>query len=233
MGSYNRKGVFGDGVAGARIRLSEIARRGKMKKVILVMMGLWCLLMVGQVQAQCTFSDVPESHNFYDYITGMCESGITTGYSDGTFRPGNNVTRGQMSAFLMRTIHRVYDANYQYLGNLIDVSDNDLEVFIPSLMKKIWIKPLSGDLRETDLYFESTDCTGQAYMDCQAGMFAVWRNSGQYYTGVNTIPIEISPGSSKYQGICGTGYFDEDYVLPVQEITLPFMTPVALPIRLE
>jgi hypothetical protein len=75
-----------------------------MKKVILFVIGLLCLLTVGNVQAQCTFSDVPESHNFYDYITGMCELGITTGYSDGTFRPGNNVTRGQMSAFVMRAI---------------------------------------------------------------------------------------------------------------------------------
>jgi hypothetical protein len=78
-----------------------------MKKVILVIMGIVCLLMAGKVQAQCTFSDVPESHVFYDYITGMCELGITTGYPDGTFRPSQNVTRGQMSAFIMRTIDNV------------------------------------------------------------------------------------------------------------------------------
>jgi len=78
-----------------------------MKKVLLLTMGLMCLLMVGKVQAQCTFSDVPESHVFYDYITSMCELEITTGYPDGTYRPSQNVTRGQMSAFIMRTIDNV------------------------------------------------------------------------------------------------------------------------------
>jgi hypothetical protein len=33
-----------------------------MKKVNLAVMGIVCLLMVGEVQAQCTFSDVPGSH---------------------------------------------------------------------------------------------------------------------------------------------------------------------------
>jgi hypothetical protein len=82
-----------------------------MKKVVVIMMGVLFLFAVVQVNAQCTFSDVPESHIFYDYITGMCELGITTGYSDGTFRPGNNVTRGQMSAFIMRTIDNLKPAS--------------------------------------------------------------------------------------------------------------------------
>jgi hypothetical protein len=74
-----------------------------MKKLVLVVIAFLCLLMVERVQAQCTFSDVPESHIFYDEVTAMCELGITTGYSDGTYRPGNNVTRGQMSSFVIRT----------------------------------------------------------------------------------------------------------------------------------
>jgi hypothetical protein len=43
------------------------------------------------------FSDVPPGSTFYDYVRCLACRGIVSGYSDGTFRPGNNVTRGQLS----------------------------------------------------------------------------------------------------------------------------------------
>jgi hypothetical protein len=44
-----------------------------------------------------TYSDVPQGSTFYVYITCLACDGVIGGYSDGTFRPGNNVTRGQLS----------------------------------------------------------------------------------------------------------------------------------------
>jgi hypothetical protein len=41
------------------------------------------------------FDDVPPDHTFYSYIMCLACRGIVSGYADGTFRPGNNVTRGQ------------------------------------------------------------------------------------------------------------------------------------------
>jgi hypothetical protein len=51
------------------------------------------------IPTQCTimFSDVPEGSTFYPYIRCMACRGIISGYADGTFRPGNLVTRGQLS----------------------------------------------------------------------------------------------------------------------------------------
>ncbi len=43
------------------------------------------------------FSDVPTQHTFYPYIRCLACLGIVSGYDDGTFRPGNNVTRGQIA----------------------------------------------------------------------------------------------------------------------------------------
>ncbi len=44
-----------------------------------------------------SFADVPAASPFYGYIeTAYCH-GIVAGYSDGTFRPGNGATRGQIS----------------------------------------------------------------------------------------------------------------------------------------
>ena len=48
------------------------------------------------------FSDVPTTHQFYKEIAWMHDMGITTGYSDGTFRPDANVNRDAMAAFFYR-----------------------------------------------------------------------------------------------------------------------------------
>lgn len=51
-----------------------------------------------------TFPDVPPTHLFYGDIEWMAAEGITKGHNDGTFRPGDVVTRGQMAAFLHRAL---------------------------------------------------------------------------------------------------------------------------------
>ena len=43
------------------------------------------------------FADVPNPSTFYAYIRCLACRGIINGYADGTFRPNNNVTRGQLS----------------------------------------------------------------------------------------------------------------------------------------
>jgi len=43
------------------------------------------------------FTDVPVGSTFYDFIRCLACRGIINGYPDGTFRPNNNVTRGQLS----------------------------------------------------------------------------------------------------------------------------------------
>ena len=44
-----------------------------------------------------TFSDVPPDSTFYPFIRCLACLGIISGYADGTFKPNNNVTRGQLS----------------------------------------------------------------------------------------------------------------------------------------
>jgi hypothetical protein len=44
-----------------------------------------------------TFSDVPQNHTFYAEIRCLACRGVLGGYADGTFRPGNDITRGQIS----------------------------------------------------------------------------------------------------------------------------------------
>jgi hypothetical protein len=46
------------------------------------------------------FVDVPVGSTFYPYIRCLACRGIINGYADGTFRPGSNVTRGQLSKII-------------------------------------------------------------------------------------------------------------------------------------
>ncbi len=51
------------------------------------------------------FGDVPAAHPFCGAIEWLAGQGITTGYPDGTFRPGEPVSREAMAAFLFRTMN--------------------------------------------------------------------------------------------------------------------------------
>jgi hypothetical protein len=53
------------------------------------------------------FSDVPTTHPYYAYIETASRNGIISGYSDKTFRPYNDVTRGQLSKIVVATAIQV------------------------------------------------------------------------------------------------------------------------------
>ncbi|HYO51012.1 MAG TPA: S-layer homology domain-containing protein [Chloroflexia bacterium] len=52
-----------------------------------------------QTPPACTisFTDVPEGHTFYQFVRCLACRGLLGGYGDGTFRPNNDITRGQLS----------------------------------------------------------------------------------------------------------------------------------------
>ena len=47
-----------------------------------------------------SFTDVPRGAPFYNYIETARAQTLIAGYADGTFRPNNSVTRGQLSKML-------------------------------------------------------------------------------------------------------------------------------------
>jgi hypothetical protein len=70
--------------------------RGQLTKIVVgagQQVRGWILLN----PATASFIDVPPNSTFYTYIeTAVCH-GVLGGYSDGTFRPNNNATRGQIA----------------------------------------------------------------------------------------------------------------------------------------
>ncbi len=67
--------------------------RGQAAKIIVSAAGLAEKIAASQQ----TFSDVPATNTFWRSIEVAAMHGILTGYPDGTFRPNNNVTRGQLA----------------------------------------------------------------------------------------------------------------------------------------
>jgi hypothetical protein len=58
--------------------------------------------VVTATPTSCTleFTDVPSTNTFYPFVRCLACQGIIQGYSDGTFRPNNPVTRGQISKII-------------------------------------------------------------------------------------------------------------------------------------
>lgn len=52
------------------------------------------------------FKDVPQTHWAVSYIEALAHYNITTGYSDGTFKPEQNINRAHFVLFVYRAIHR-------------------------------------------------------------------------------------------------------------------------------
>ena len=65
--------------------------RGQLSKVIANAAGY------NEAVSGQRFSDVPPGSTFYEFVERMASRGVISGYGDGTFRPGNNATRGQIS----------------------------------------------------------------------------------------------------------------------------------------
>ncbi|MBF6613987.1 MAG: S-layer homology domain-containing protein, partial [Chloroflexi bacterium] len=63
----------------------------------------------------CTisFSDVPPSNTFYANIECLACKGIVSGYDDGTFRPNNQVTRGQIAKIVSNSVGYTDDPGTQ------------------------------------------------------------------------------------------------------------------------
>lgn len=69
-----------------------------------------------------TFSDIPASFWAYSYIETAHAQGIINGYGDGTFRPGNIVTRAQVAKMIYLARHWT---TVEGIVNFIDVQQGD------------------------------------------------------------------------------------------------------------
>ena len=79
---------YGDGT----FRSNNSVTRGQLSKIIVQAMG-W----TDPCPSGGHFSDVLPGSPFFCFVETALSHGIISGYLDGTFRPGNTATRGQIS----------------------------------------------------------------------------------------------------------------------------------------
>jgi hypothetical protein len=80
------------GYSDGTFRPASPVTRGQLSKIVVIAAG-WPTIN----PSVPTFLDVPPEDPFYTYIETAYDHGIIQGYMDGTFRPANNATRGQIS----------------------------------------------------------------------------------------------------------------------------------------
>ena len=85
---------------------TRIERDDFLKKLFcsLIAMVLAFSLFSSNQTAAKTFSDVPTSNTYYSIIDVMSDSGIINGYSDGTFKPNNTITRAHVAVLISRAL---------------------------------------------------------------------------------------------------------------------------------
>ena len=84
------------GYADCTFRPYTATTRGQLAKIIVGAEG-WTLDASGGPH----FRDVPTTNPFYAFVETAYHHGVISGYSDGTFRWGANVTRGQLSKIVV------------------------------------------------------------------------------------------------------------------------------------
>lgn len=102
------RGIIAGYTADYTFRPGNSITRGQLAKVIVLGMYMGNLPLNddwkpvdASPSSPVTFSDVPKGSPFYSFIERAAQRGIIGGYADGTFRPGNSATRGQIAKMMV------------------------------------------------------------------------------------------------------------------------------------
>jgi len=86
---------------GIYIKMNNLRRKIYVAAIsVAVVLGVIVVEPVTTDAAGTSFTDVKPTLDHYNPIMNLFERGIVRGYSDGTYRPDNNLTRGQASKIL-------------------------------------------------------------------------------------------------------------------------------------
>jgi hypothetical protein len=94
-----------------------------MVKQIITIISVFAIITTISISAnsaQSDFSDVPPSNPFYIYINSLRDAGIVSGYSDGTFKPDDGVTRAEMAKFAVKAFNIPINTSCGYFQDFND-----------------------------------------------------------------------------------------------------------------
>ncbi|GED19586.1 S-layer homology domain-containing protein [Kurthia gibsonii] len=179
------------------------------KKLITSTLALTLALSVATSTADAAtskstiFKDVPKTHSMYKHITSMKQKGIISGYSDGTFRPNQGVTRKQVIAMAAKATQlkpvrkgkefkdvKKSDPNYKrvqlaYRAGIIDGKSNGKfglnDKVTRAEMSKILVKTFKLKLQKGYIFNDITK--SNSYKDYAATLYAkgiIPENKGKF-----------------------------------------------------
>lgn len=92
-----------------------------MKKIIsMLLASALAVSAMVPVMAKDTFSDVKDGHWAKEYVEDMAAKGLISGYDDGTYRPGTDVSRMDAFALFARLMGSNNEANEEVLEVAVD-----------------------------------------------------------------------------------------------------------------
>ncbi|MEE1130029.1 MAG: S-layer homology domain-containing protein, partial [Caryophanon sp.] len=89
-----KRGII-QGFEDKTFRTDTAVTRGQAAKILTNILGL----NIHDSNSK-TFTDVPESNYYYPYISALANAGIINGFEDGSFKPNDTITRGQMAKMI-------------------------------------------------------------------------------------------------------------------------------------
>lgn len=166
----------------------------------LALVAGFCLFagsLTGVAVAAHQFDDVPNTNAFHDAIGNVANAGITTGYADGTYRPGDPVTRGSMAGFLDRAGTRV-----GYGENTVNTTSNSDQTLVSIEMERgaessttnsMGFYVIIGNVQIETQSPSSCPCGARAYVNGVAPTYEVMTNiddpSGRARTSMTTLSV--------------------------------------------
>lgn len=88
-----------------------------MKKILALLLALALCAGLSVPALAAGFSDVPAGHYAASAIDACVAKGIVSGYADGTFKPGNQVTRAQFCVMIARAFYSEELRDYETAEN--------------------------------------------------------------------------------------------------------------------
>lgn len=102
--------------------------------------------------AAANFSDVTDAYSWAsDAIYALADEGIVTGYPEGTFKPGNNITKEEAITLFARTMGSADESNEAILNVAFSNSESDLAKYDSYSLKQAAYLMYKNVLSEGDL----------------------------------------------------------------------------------
>jgi hypothetical protein len=134
----------------------------------------------------------------------------------------------------------VFDATGQFVGYLVDISRHldapiITTIYIQSVRDNLTINNATGDMQGgqfSNLYYEDTECQTQPYIKTKYQL-AIARYGNKFYKAIGTPAVTLQYKSGRTLDSSCYPEVSVESLIAVEEITLPFSLPLAMPLHLE